>query len=71
MKVSVDNFVRAETARMMTNLMTAGNGNEPWSGAVRPLDGQLDEPSLGMLGLYVLLPILAAESAHHRHTHAP
>ena len=25
-KVSVDNFVRAETARMMTNLMTAGGG---------------------------------------------
>lgn len=25
-KVSVDNFVRAETARMMTNLMAGGGG---------------------------------------------
>ena len=56
---------------LQTNRMTIGNGNHSWSAAIRPLDWQLDEPSLGMLGLYVLLPILAAQSAHHRQTQAP
>lgn len=64
-----DEFQEGEC--LQTNRMTAGNRNHPGRGAIRPLDWQLDEPSLRMLGLYVLLPILAAQRAHHRQTHAP
>jgi hypothetical protein len=34
------------------------NGHNSWIGPIRPLERQLDEPSLGMLGLHILLPIL-------------
>ena len=52
------------------DLLPPENRSNRGSGAIRPFDGQSNEPTLWMLGINVPLPILVMDGAHDRQAHA-
>jgi hypothetical protein len=51
-------------------LPTTGNRNNHRNRAIRPFNWQPNEPTLWVLGINVLLPILATDGPHHRQAYA-